>query len=73
MSRNILHFISKLHTSMKDIKTISGANLSWIGIGTYGIGGRGHRDLALTEKKSDKVYLDALLHQFQTGYNFTEI
>lgn len=47
--------------------------MSWIGIGSYGIGGRGHRDVSLTEKKSDRIYIDSLQYQFKRGYNFTEI
>ncbi len=58
---------------MNKTKTISGNALSWIGIGSYGIGGRGHRDLELTEKKADEKYIDALEYQFEKGYNFSEI
>lgn len=58
---------------MDNIFTKSGDKLSWIGIGTYGIGGRGHRDVELTEIQSDEIYLKALLHQFDLGFNFTEI
>lgn len=58
---------------MSNIKTKSGNKLSWLGIGTYGIGGRGHRDVELTEVQSDEKYLRALKHQFDKGYNFSEI
>lgn len=55
------------------MKTLSGKALSRIGIGSFGIGGRGHRDVALTEKREDKVYIDALIYTLQKGINFTEI
>lgn len=47
--------------------------MSKIGIGSYGVGGRGHRDMTLTEKKADDQYLDALVFALQSGSNFTEI
>lgn len=55
------------------MKTVSGKDLSKLGIGTYGIGGRGHRNMDLTEKDVDKLYIDALLYTFDKGLNFTEI
>lgn len=55
------------------MKTLSGKNISKIGIGTYGVGGRGHRDVKLTEKLSDKKYIDALTYSLEKGMNFTEI
>jgi len=55
------------------MKTTSGRHLSKIGIGTYGIGGRGHRDLQITERQEDQVYIDALVYTLQQGSNFTEI
>lgn len=55
------------------MKTLSGNELSKLGIGTYGIGGRGHRNMDLTEKDEDKLYLDALIYTFAKGLNFTEI
>ncbi|HVX93010.1 MAG TPA: aldo/keto reductase [Candidatus Dojkabacteria bacterium] len=58
---------------MKNIKTLSNKELSPIGIGTYGIGGRGHRDVDLQDTKEDSVYIDALINQFNIGYNFSEI
>lgn len=58
---------------MKDITTLSGKKLSDIGIGTYGIGGRGHRDVDLRDVKEDSVYIRALIEQFKTGYNFSEV
>ena len=54
-------------------KTISGKDLFWLGIGTYGIGGRGHRDLQLTEKQEDEKYIEALLFSLEKGMNFSEI
>jgi len=58
---------------MSKINTKSGNKLSWLGIGSYGIGGRGHRDAELTEVQSDEKYLRALMHQFEKGCNFSEI
>lgn len=58
---------------MKNIKTLSGIEISPIGIGTYGIGGKGHRDVDLRDIKPDSVYIEALIKQFKTGYNFSEI
>ncbi len=48
-------------------------NISKIGIGTYGIGGRGHRDMVLTEKKKDSVYIDAVAYALEKGLNFAEL
>lgn len=55
------------------MKTVSGKEMSKIGIGTYGIGGRGHRDIPITEKQSDEKYIEALIYQFEKGFNFLEI
>jgi diketogulonate reductase-like aldo/keto reductase len=55
------------------MKTLSGNPLTKIGIGSFGIGGRGHRDVALTELQEDIVYIDALVYTLQKGINFTEI
>jgi len=59
--------------AMQTKKTVSGRELSWLGMGSYGIGGKGHRDKELTEKKPDNVYIEALKYAFELGYNFTEI
>ncbi len=56
-----------------DLKTISGRNLSQIGIGTYGIGGLSHRYVGNVDRNSDKLYIDALVYQLNSGMNFTEI
>lgn len=56
-----------------EVKTKSGKSLSKIGIGSYGIGGRGHRDVELSNKQSDKIYIDALIYTLGKGINFTEI
>ena len=55
------------------MKTVSGKEVSQIGIGSYGVGGRGHRDLRLTEKQDDETYLCALTYTLDRGINFTEI
>ncbi|HMS22585.1 MAG TPA: aldo/keto reductase [Candidatus Levybacteria bacterium] len=55
------------------MKTISGKDVSRIGIGSYGIGGRGHRDIELTEKRDDETYVSALVYTLNKGINFTEI
>lgn len=55
------------------MKTLSGKSTSKIGIGSYGIGGRGHRDMAVTEKVEDKTYVDALIYTLQKNINFSEI
>ncbi len=55
------------------MKTLSGKSLSKIGIGSYGIGGKGHRDIAITEKAEDRRYVDALVYTLDKGVNFTEI
>jgi diketogulonate reductase-like aldo/keto reductase len=54
-------------------ETVSGRALSQIGIGTYGVGGRGHRNKPVTEKESDKKYIDALIYALEKDSNFTEI
>ncbi len=53
--------------------TKSGKEISKIGIGTYGIGGRGHRDVELTEIQNDQVYIDAIAYSLNQGLNFGEI
>ncbi|HRI05743.1 MAG TPA: hypothetical protein PLV59_02245 [Candidatus Dojkabacteria bacterium] len=58
---------------MKIVKTISGKELSKVGIGSYGIGGRAHRYVGEVDHNSDREYIDALINQFNVGYNFTEI
>lgn len=55
------------------MQTKSMKNLSHIGIGTYGIGGRGHRDMPLTEQQDDQVYIDALRYMLTHGINFMEL
>ncbi|HET8991931.1 MAG TPA: aldo/keto reductase [Candidatus Saccharimonadales bacterium] len=55
------------------MKTKSGKNLSQIGIGSYGIGGLGHRDMQLTNKKDDSLYINALIYTLNKDINFTEI
>ncbi len=55
------------------VTTISGKDLSPIGIGTYGVGGRGHRDIDLKDIKGDEVCVNALITSLKMGYNFTEI
>lgn len=55
------------------MKTQSGVELSQIGIGSYGIGGRGHRDMPITEKVADNVYVEAVAYSLNQGSNFTEI
>lgn len=55
------------------MKTLSNKNISKIGMGSYGIGGRGHRDVKLTEKLGDEKYVDALIYSLEKGMNFTEI
>ena len=55
------------------MKAKSGAPISKIGIGSYGIGGRGHRDMDITEKDEDQKYIDALVYTLKKGVNFTEI
>ena len=56
-----------------DLKTLSGKNLSHIGIGTYGIGGLSHRYVGNVDRNSDELYIDALMYQLNSGMNFTEI
>ncbi len=56
-----------------ELKTLSGKNLSQIGIGTYGIGGLSHRYVGSTDASSDDLYLNALVSQLNLGMNFTEI
>jgi diketogulonate reductase-like aldo/keto reductase len=53
--------------------TESERNITKIGIGSYGIGGRGHKDVELTELQEDQVYVDSLVYTLQKGVNFTEI
>ncbi len=55
------------------MKTVSGKEVSQIGIGTYGVGGRGHRDMDITEKDEDEKYINALTYTLNQGINFTEI
>jgi diketogulonate reductase-like aldo/keto reductase len=55
------------------METISGKQASKIGIGSYGVGGRGHRDMEITECEADKKYIDALVYALEEGSNFTEI
>ncbi len=55
------------------MNTLSGKPISKIGIGSYGIGGRGHRTMEITEKVEDKKYLDTLVYCLQQGLNFTEL
>jgi diketogulonate reductase-like aldo/keto reductase len=56
------------------MKTKSGTSLSRIGIGTWGVGGRGHRPNDLFDvTKNDFEYIDALVYQLQNGINFTEV
>lgn len=55
------------------MKTLSGKQISKIGIGSWGIGGRGHRDVSVIEKQEDQVYIDALVYSLRKGFNFTEI
>lgn len=53
--------------------TKSGKALSKIGIGTWGIGGVGHRDMKLTDKKDDKKYIEAISYTLNKGSNFAEL
>lgn len=55
------------------MKTLSGQQISTIGIGSYGIGGRGHRTMEVTERVEDERYLDSLTFSLESGLNFTEI
>lgn len=55
------------------MKTLSGKEVSKIGIGSYGVGGRGHRDIAITDKFEDDRYIDSLAYALSLGFNFTEI
>lgn len=55
------------------MQTETQGNITKIGIGSYGIGGRGHRDVELTELQEDQAYIDALVYTLQKGVNFTEI
>jgi len=55
------------------MKTASNKYISKIGIGTYGIGGKGHRDMAITEKDDDNKYIEAVAYTLGKGSNFTEI
>lgn len=58
---------------MKLVTTKSNIELSPIGIGTYGIGGRGHRDIQIKDRREESVYVPAIIKQLNYGYNFTEI
>lgn len=55
------------------MKTVSGKPISKIGIGSYGLGGRGHRHMDITEKDEDEKYINALVYTLDQGSNFTEI
>ena len=55
------------------MNTVSGKFISKVGIGSYGIGGRGHRDMEITEKAEDEKYISALIYTLERGSNFTEI
>lgn len=55
------------------MRSKSGEEISQIGIGSYGIGGRGHRDMELVELQDDDMYIDALVYALQKGANFTEL
>ncbi|MBP9817271.1 aldo/keto reductase, partial [Candidatus Shapirobacteria bacterium] len=55
------------------LKTISGKELSKIGIGTYGIGGLSHRFNESLTSLPDVKYVEALVTQLNLGMNFTEI
>ena len=57
----------------RTVKTKSGKELSKIGLGSYGIGGRGHRDAELSNKQSNDVYIEAIIYTLEKGINFTEI
>ena len=55
------------------MKTVSGKDTSIIGIGSWGIGGFAHRDMKLTSRLEDDIYIDALTYTLSKGINFTEI
>lgn len=56
------------------MKTKSGFSLSKLGIGTWGVGGRGHRPSDLFDiSNNDAQYIEALVYQLQKGINFTEV
>lgn len=55
------------------MQTESGRHITPIGIGSYGIGGRGHKDVELTELLPDSVYINALVYTLLKDINFTEI
>lgn len=55
------------------MRTVSGLPLSPIGIGSYGIGGRGHRNVELVDKNTDDLYIQSLQYAFEHGCNFTEL
>ena len=55
------------------METLSGKQISKIGIGSYGVGGRGHRDMEITDKLEDKEYINALVYTLDQGVNFSEI
>jgi diketogulonate reductase-like aldo/keto reductase len=54
-------------------ETSLGPKLSPLGIGTFGIGGKGHRDMPLVEVRPDRLYIDALQCSFDLGLNFAEL
>lgn len=56
-----------------EFKTISGEQISQLGIGTYGIGGTGHRHDEITDETPAKTYIDAIVYQLSKSLNFTEI
>lgn len=53
--------------------TKSGKEISKIGIGTYGIGGRAHRFVGEVDETSDEQYIEAIKLQLDLGMNFAEI
>ncbi|NQZ84629.1 MAG: aldo/keto reductase [Nanoarchaeales archaeon] len=55
------------------MKTKSNKEISKLGIGTFGIGGKGHRDVAITERKDDNTYINAITHTLNHNINFTEL
>jgi len=55
------------------MRTISGQAISKIGIGSWGVGGRGHRNTDITDKKDDQIYIDSLVYVLKKKMNFLEI
>lgn len=51
----------------------SGKQLSKLGIGTFGVGGKGHRDIGLGEIENDDLYIEALVYSLNRGMNFAEV